>query len=416
MANLFPDSLHIDRERRHLTLDPCEAAFFQNPYPAYAELHRASVPLWWEEIACLAIAEHRLISAILRDRRFGRIVPDSDGRPESTPAPAQSRNFYGLELNSLMELEPPTHTRLRSLVSRGFVSRRIDPLEPAIAAIADGLIDSFAGAGSIDLVGSFATPLAVAVIARLVGLPDDAHADMLDWSHQMVAMYQFGRSPAVEAAADAAATRFRDFMRSTIAARRRQPGTDLISALITAETETSRLSEDEMIATLILLMNAGHEATVHQIGNGVKAILESGENGTSLFATRDDSMRTVEEMLRFDTPLHLFRRIALEDVELSGGTNLRRGEPVALLLAAGNRDPRRFAAPDRFNPARDASGHVSFGAGIHFCIGAPLARLELAVALERLFQRLPHIQIASPPRYADSWHFHGLERLDLTLS
>lgn len=171
-----------------------------------------------------------------------------------------------------------------------------------------------------------------------------------------------------------------------------------------------------MVATLILLMNAGHEATVHQIGNGVKAVLESGLSGPALFSSRGSTVGAVEEMLRFDTPLHLFRRIALEDVELSGGTLLRRGEAVALLLGAANRDPRRFADPDRFDPARETGGHVSFGAGIHFCVGAPLARLELAVALERLFQRLPEMRIAAPPRYRDSWHFRGLERLEIAPS
>ncbi|BDA84101.1 cytochrome P450 [Aureimonas sp. SA4125] len=411
----LPSSLHVDGDDRRLRLDPRDAGFFQNPYPAYGELHRAAVPLFWEELGCLAIAEHRLISAILRDRRFGRIIPDASGRAEGDAVPEGSRNFYGLEANSLMELEPPAHTRLRSFVTKGFVARRIDPLEPSIAAIADDLIDGFADRAEVDLVARFATPLAVAAIARLVGLDASAHADMLAWSHAMVAMYQFGRTPEVEAAADAAAAKFRDFMHAAIATRRRRPADDLISNLIQAETVAGRLGEDEMVATLILLMNAGHEATVHQIGNGVKAVLEAGANGAALFSSRDRSSAAVEEILRFDTPLHLFRRIALEEVELSGGTRLRRGEPVALLLAAGNRDPRRFADPDRFDPERSAFGHVSFDAGIHFCIGAPLARLEMAVALERLFGRLPQIRIATPPRYGDTWHFHGLTRLDLAL-
>ncbi|WP_188850165.1 cytochrome P450 [Aureimonas glaciei] len=413
MTHTLPDSFALDPASRRLRLDPRDAGFFQDPYPAYAALHRAGAPVFWEELGCLAIAEHRLISALLRDRRFGRILPDETGRPESPAVSENGRNFFALELNSLMELEPPTHTRLRSLVSKGFVSRRIDPLEASIAALADALIDGFAGEPAVDLVARFATPLAVAVIARLVGLGATAHADMLAWSHSMVAMYQFGRTASVEAAAEKAAANFRDFMHSAVAERRRHPGDDLISSLIAAETEEGRLSEDEMVATLILLMNAGHEATVHQIGNGVKAVLESGLDGPALFSARADSVRTVEEILRFDTPLHLFRRIALADVELSGGVQVRRGEAVALLLGAGNRDPRRFAHPDRFDPARRDGGHVSFGAGIHFCLGAPLARLELVVALERLFRSLPRMRLAAPPRTNDSWHFRGLERLEV---
>jgi cytochrome P450 len=191
-----------------------------------------------------------------------------------------------------------------------------------------------------------------------------------------------------------------------VQARRLSPGDDLLSQLIAAEAEGKSLSEDELITTAILLLNAGHEASVHAIGNGVKALIEEGQTGSGLGEGH------VEELLRFDAPLHLFTRYALEDVEFNG-LKLKKGETVGLLLGAANRDPARFPDPDRFDPGRSPNPHVSFGAGIHFCVGAPLARLELNVALPILFERLPGLKLARPPSYRDAYHFHGLERLDL---
>ena len=168
-----------------------------------------------------------------------------------------------------------------------------------------------------------------------------------------------------------------------------------------------------MVATLVLLLNAGHEATVHQIGNAVKAIIESGQETAGLFSDPDSTAATVEECLRFDTPLHLFERVAQEPVTLRDGWDLRRGDRVALLLGAANHDPAVFERPEVFLPGRAAKPHLSFGGGIHFCIGAPLARLELAIALDAFFRRLPDLSIAAAPLYRDSWHFRGLDRLDL---
>ena len=225
-------------------------------------------------------------------------------------------------------------------------------------------------------------------------------------------MYQFGRDRAVEDAAAAAAADFAAFLRGIVAERRRAPRDDLVSHLVAAHAREDRLSEDELVSTCILLLNAGHEATVHAAGNGVKGLLEAGIDTRAAFAGEAATARTVEELLRHDPPLHLFTRYALEDVEIEGVT-IRRGETVGLLLAAANRDPARFECPDALDPARDATAQLSFGAGIHFCIGAPLARLELQVALPILFARLPGLRMAAPPRFRDSYHFHGLERLDL---
>ncbi|HEY5036742.1 MAG TPA: cytochrome P450, partial [Chthoniobacterales bacterium] len=187
---------------------------------------------------------------------------------------------------------------------------------------------------------------------------------------------------------------------------------DLISQLLVAENEQGKLSEDELVATCILLLNAGHEATVHAIGAGVKAVLEQRVDPREAFASESSRAAAVDELLRFDPPLHLFTRYALEDVEIAG-VRLRQGEKIGLLLGAANRDPERFPEPDALKVGRSPNPHVAFGAGIHFCIGAPLARLELAIALPILFERLPGLRLAKALRYRDSFHFHGLEALSV---
>lgn len=401
--------------RGGLALDPRDPAFFQNPYPAYAAMHRAGAVFRWPEIGCLAACGHALVWSLLRDRRFGRILPGgADGRSAEGKIPDHLRHFQDVERHSLLDLEPPTHTRIRGLVLKAFVSRQVERLAPRIERQANDLIDRFAMRGSVELVEEFATPLPVSVIAHLIGVGVVDARLLLDWSHRMVAMYQFGRTDAVERSADEAASQFRAFVVDAIATKRRRPGDDLVSALIQAETERGSLDEDEMISTVILLMNAGHEATVHQIGNGVKAILESEAGDPArLFADEATAASTVEEVLRFDTPLHLFKRIALEDIALSEDIRLRRGEEIALLLAAANRDPLAYTDPDGFDPTRRGPPHASFGAGIHFCVGAPLARLELRIAFTTLFHRLKDLSLTSTPAYRDSWHFRGLERLDL---
>ena len=219
----------------------------------------------------------------------------------------------------------------------------------------------------------------------------------------MVAMYQARRDQGIEDRAVKAAVEFSAFMRDYIASRRKAPRDDLLSELIKAEEQGARLTEDELVTTAILLLNAGHEATVHALGNGIKCLLEQG--------IRDGINEScVEEALRYDPPLHLFTRYALEDIEYAG-IRLKKGESVGLLLGAANRDPARFPAPDRFIRDRDPNPQVAFGAGIHFCIGAPLARLEMQIAMPLLFQRLPRLALAEQPLYRNAYHFHGLESL-----
>lgn len=390
-----------------LSQSPRDHGFVQDPYPFYDKARAAGPLFWWEEYGFPCAAGFDAVAFLLRDRRFGRELP-ADLRP---PRPEHLADFHAIDDLSLLDREPPAHTRLRGLVLRAFTSRRIAGLGPEIAALADRLIDGLDPAG-FDLIADFAEPLPAIVIARLLGVPEAMAPQLLIWSHAMVAMYQARRDRGVEDRAAAAARDFAAYLRGLIAERRNAPGDDLITHLIAAEAAGDRLSPDELIATCVLLLNAGHEATVHAIGNGVAAILAAGADPAALFADQAATEASIEELLRFDPPLHLFTRIALAEVELFGH-QFRRGDSVGCLLAAANRDPARFADPGRLDPGRGGTGQLAFGAGIHFCVGAPLARLELALALPRLFRRFPGLRLTAAPVFADRYHFRGLVALRL---
>ena len=389
---------------RSFSQSPTDPAFVQDPYPFYDRMRASGDLAYWEDYGLVCATSHRAVHALLRDRRFGREIPAELAQP----VPDHLVPFYRIEDHSMLELEAPRHTRLRGLVLRAFTSRRIAGLGPEIAALAHGLIDGFDGP-DVDLLTAFCQPIPVVVIARLLGVPDDMAPQLLRWSNDMVAIYQARCTRAIEDAAASAAEAFADFLRGYVDARRRDPRDDLLSQLIAAEEEGERLSLDELIATCILLLNAGHEATVHTMGNGIALLLSQ-----DMTVTEATAARTAEEIMRHDPPLHMFTRYAYEDAELYGH-HFARGDKVALLLGAAGRDPEVFTDPHVFVPGREPRPHHAFGGGAHFCIGAPLARLELQTALPILFERLPRMRLTEPPRFADLYHFHGLERLRVTL-
>ncbi len=385
---------------------PNDPDFVQNPYRFYDRARAAGPLVLWDDYGVPATTSYTVTNAILRDRRFGREAPAE----LAPPIPDHVAPFYAVEAHSMLELEPPRHTRLRSLVLRAFTSRRIAALAPEIAQLSHDLIDALPG-GEIDLLPHFAQKLPVIVIARLLGVPEGMAPDLLRWSNAMVRMYIPHRDRTTEDAAVAVTRDFVAFLRDYVDRRRARPADDLITHLIAAEQDGDRLTTDEMIATCILLLNAGHEATVHSLGLAVKLLLENQTPCDALSPDRVEA--TVEECLRHDPPLHLFFRWAYEEVEVAGH-RFRRGDRVACLLGAANRDPGHWDTPDRFNPKRPQKPHLAFGAGLHFCVGAPLARLELQVALPILFDRLPNLALASPPRFADTYHFHGLQALTVS--
>ena len=397
--------MKIDSNTRSVDLDPREAQFYENPYATYHELRRKVPVFKWQQYGYWCFAGHEDVNALLRDRRFGRQILHVATREELDLAeiPIRLKPFYDFEQHSLLELEPPVHTRLRGLVSRAFLSRQVERLRPKIDTLSNQLIDGFEKKDEVDLLSTYATPIPIIVICELLGVPTDKADQLLSWSHDMVAMYMARRDRAVEDAAVAATVAFSAYMRKLVKERRKDLKDDLLSALIRAESEGQKLTENELITTAILILNAGHEATVHSIGNGLKTLLERGFHEPITEAL-------IEEILRFDPPLHLFTRYALEDIEY-GGIKLKKGEEVGLMLGSANRDPARFSDPEHFNPVREPNPHVSFGAGIHFCVGAPLARLEMLIAFQTLFKRLPKPVLAAAPHYKDVYHFHGLEEL-----
>lgn len=390
---------------RHLSQNPTDPEFVQNPYAFYDRAREGGAFFFWEDYDMVCATSFAAVDAALRSRKLGREVP-----PEFRGnTPERIRPFMDFESRSLLELEPPAHTRLRAPITRAFTSRRINAFGPEITALAHQLIDAFPDQ-PFDLLPAFAEKIPVIIIARLLGVPEDMADQFLAWSHDMVAMYQANRSSETEDKAVSATLAFSDYMRNHIAHRRAHPGDDLISTLIEAEQSGAGLTTDEVITTAILLLNAGHEATVHAIGNGVRALLLGRQHPVADLMAPDRVAACVEETLRYDPPLHMFSRHVYQTVVIAG-QEFERGDQIGLLLAAANRDPAIWDQPNKFDPARAIRANTSFGAGIHFCIGAPLARLELTSALPVLFARCPGLCLAEMPVYADRYHFHGLERL-----
>lgn len=382
--------------------NPTEPAFVQNPYPAYASACADAPVQYWPAYKMQVVFNHSLVAHLLKDRRFGR-------EPlEPVTFYAHLAPFYAIEAHSMLELEPPRHTRLRGLVLRAFTSRRIKELAPEIDTLCDELISKLPRDAPFDLIKHYATPIPIIVICRLLGVPEDMADQLLKWSNDMVAMYQARRDRTIEDKAATASQEFADFIRSYAIEKRSNPGNDLITQLLGAEEDGEKLSMEELVTTCILLLNAGHEATVHTLGNGIKTLIETNTPPDAFTQTAID--QTVEEILRFDPPLHIFTRYCYEDLEFDGH-NFKRGDKIALMLASTNRDAALWSNPNTFDPTRKIQTNTSFGGGLHFCVGAPLARLELRVAIPKLFKRFPKLRITETPKYANLYHFHGLERL-----
>ncbi len=391
------------RRMKTVSQPPTDPGFVQDPYPFYDTARAHGDLVYWSDYNMVAAVSHKAVHALLRDRRFGREIPAELAKP----GPDHLAPWLAVEAHSLLEAEPPRHTRLRALVTRAFTSRAIAALAPSIETLCHDLVDQFPDR-PFDLLDAYCTQVPVITICRLLGVPESMSPDLLRWSHDMVAMYQASRTSETEQNAAQSAQDFTAFLNGYIQQRRSNPRDDLITRLIAAEEEGDRLSTDELIATCILLLNAGHEATVHSLGNGVKTLLQCGLGSSVLGPDAIDG--TVEEILRFDPPLHMFTRYAYEEVEVFGHS-FKRGDQVALLLGAANRDPEAWPDPHIFNPKRPVKTNSSFGGGLHFCVGAPLARLEMCIALPILFDRCPNLRLTEPPTYSDSYHFHGLEHL-----
>jgi unspecific monooxygenase len=345
---------------------------------------------------------------LFKDKRFGR----EKLKDHSNVQECHLNMFNHVETNSMLELEPPKHTRLRGLVLRAFTTRKINTLQTEIALLSHELLDDLK-VENVDILKEFATLLPVIVIARLLGVPETMAKDLLGWSNDMVMMYQARRTKELEIKANSSTKEFVSFMEKYIEEKRYDPEDDLISHLIAAEEEGDKLSKDELISTCILLLNAGHEATVHTLGNGIKTIIEYGKEKNYLLP--EFISATVEEILRYDPPLHIFTRYAYEDVHFRNH-KFKRGDQVALVIGAAGRDEKIWKSAYSFNPFRSTKKNLSFGSGIHFCVGAPLARLELVTALPIIFDKFPNIRLLDEPLYSNLYHFHGLRELNVSLN
>jgi cytochrome P450 len=397
--------------------DTADPVFLADPYPAFARLREHAAVQWHDGLGLYVTLTHAAADAVLRDRSLGRIWHDRQ--------PAELFEAFNLlHRTSMLENEPPTHTRLRRLIAGAFGRGHTERLRAWVQALADRLVADLAAAvaerGSADLVALVAEPLPVEVIAQLLAVPDDDRGLLRPWSNAIVKMYEYGLPHERRLEAEAAAGAFVGYLRTLVAERRARPlPDDLVTDLVQAADGADRLTQDEIVGTCVLLLMAGHEATVNVIGNGMLAMLSDGDGDGDGDAWRqvvaDPALvvTAAEEMLRFDSSLQLFERTATRPVELFG-VRVEAGQKVAALLGAANRDPAVFAAPDRFDPRRAPNPHLAFGAGIHFCLGAPLARVEVQAVLTALRSQLPGLRLAAQARRRPEFVIRGLEQLQVS--
>ncbi|AXI78430.1 cytochrome P450 [Peterkaempfera bronchialis] len=393
--------------------DPWSPEFVAHPYEVYAGLREHAPVTYYAPSDQWLVSRHADVSALLRDRRLGRTYLHRFSHEEfgRTAPPPEHEPFHTLNGNGLLDLEAPDHTRIRRLVSKAFTPRMVESLRPTVQRIAAELVDGLVADGGGDLIARVAEPLPVAVIAEMLGVPESDRHLLRPWSAGIVGMFEL--NPTAEAAERAvrASVEFSDYLRALIAERRRTPGDDLVSALIAAYDEGEKLSEQEMISTCVLLLNAGHEATVNTTGNGWWSLFRNPDQLAALRADPEGLLPTaIEELMRYDTPLQMFERWVLDDIEVAG-VSIPRGAEVALLFGSANRDPERFADPDRLDLARTDNPHITFGAGIHFCLGAPLARLELTESFGALLRSAPELRVVREPSWQPGYVIRGLSEL-----
>lgn len=387
-----------------------------DPYPGYARL-RDEAPIWCPVPGLSVLSRHRDGAAVLRDPRFGHVEVDDEG-----PVPARSRRMRrergggdgGRAVPSFLVLNPPDHTRLRRLVARSFTPRRVDDLLPRIEAITAELVSAIAPGEDVDLVAAFAQPLPVRVISELLSIPAADRPLLLEWSHALARSIEPELLVPEAEREDQTRARFAfgAYVRQLAAERRQRPGPDLISDLVRTRDREEVLTEDELVATCILLLVAGHETTTSLISNGMLALLRHPEQLQRLRSEPELGPGAVEELIRYDSPVQLTMRVAREDAAV-GGTPVANGSFVIVLAGAANRDPWAHPDPDRLDVARPPQAHLAFGQGIHFCLGASLARLEALVAIRALVARAP--QLVAEPQWKDTVVLRGVRQLCVRL-
>ncbi|MBN9513286.1 MAG: cytochrome P450 [Alphaproteobacteria bacterium] len=385
-------------------------AFREDPYPYY-ERFRGPTPLLRVGETIWFALGHADVTTMLRHPNLS--TDESHAATEAERA-AEDPN----RPRSLLFMDPPDHTRLRGLVARAFTPRRIDELRATTQAIATELVDAIAAmAGPVDLVQAFAYPLPVRVICALLGVPPEDEAMFTDWSRGIARSVDPSvlRTPAIEATIEDARANLRRYLGDLLAARRRQPGDDLLTALAAVDVEGDRITPREVVGLAQLLLVAGHETTVNLIGNGTLALLRNPEQLALLRRSPELVGPAVDEFLRFDGPVQITQRVVTQDMTVVG-CPVKRGDEIMLVLGAANRDPAAFPDPHKLDVTRDARRHVGFGGGIHHCLGAALARMEGQIAFATLLDRFPHLELAGTPERRPTFTLRGLETLPVAFA
>jgi len=393
-------------------IDFTDPAFVSNPYPALKELRAAGQPVWHEGMQMFLAARHSDANDVFRNKSLGRIFTEKS--PEF-----EWEIFNWLHADSILDSEPPKHTRLRSLVAKAFNRQKIEGMRPAVERITEQLLDAIdekvKSDQTFDLIADYAEPLPVKIIADLLGFPESEEHLLRPWSQAIVKMYEVNPTVQYQSEAKVAAQEFADYVRALAESRKKTPGADLISDLAIVEENGEKLNMHELVATCVLLLNAGHEASVNAFGNGMVAALQRPDQTALL---RDNSRgitnTALEEFMRFDAPLHMFERTATADTEI-GGVSIKEGQKIAALIGSANRDETVFSSPELMDLTRDPNPHIGFGAGIHFCIGAPLARLEMSVSLPALWEKYPHMQLAGDAIRRPTFVLRGYESVAISV-
>ena len=396
--------------------------FIKNPYLKMAEF-RESTPVFWDEINDLFFfTRYKDVRSIQSTKSFGTTFNHIDGFEETIKnqvipitSTAYKRsdqfgtyeNFWKSEEFSLLNLEGQLHKELRGLVAKAFLPRSVQQLLPFMEETSNKLFNNLKGT-EFDMLKDYAQPYSVSIIGKLLGVPESDHLEFLDWSHKIVKMYDFEVSDENANNAEEAAKQFIEYTQNLLDKRRKDPQDDMITRLSQVSEDNNFLTDDQIICTVILLLNAGHEATVNTLGNGLHALLTLNKSFEEVKNETEDINDVVEELIRYDSPLQFFQRYALEDTEI-GGHTISKGSKVAILLGSANRDPRVFENPDQINFKREMKDHSSWGGGIHFCIGTHLAKLELGVSFNHVLEK--KFELIEEPTRTGAFGIRGFKNL-----
>lgn len=397
---------------------PYDPGFAADPYPVYARLRAESPVFYSAETRLTLFARYDDVRTLVLDGRLGRSMdhvtpPEALAHRRREAGWERLPNYSRYVRVNLLETEGADHARVRRLVAAAFGPRRVRELRHSVCALVQHLLEERMQDRRMDFIADLAAPLPVHVIAELLGWPPHERHRLRPWSAQIVRLYEKDFTAQDEERAESATTEFAAMLTELVAERRADPRDDLISALVAVRDQGDRLTGDELISTCMLLLNAGHEATANAAGNGLWALFSNPDQMVRLRENPTLLPSALDEMLRYDAPLQLFHRYVLEDMEY-GGYELRRGEQIGLLYGSANRDSQAFDRPDEFDVERAPNRHLAFGAGVHFCLGAQLARLELEVLFGTLLSRLPMLRLdGEPPRYRPGLVFRGLEGLNI---